>query len=313
MSQPRTVASALQQGRELIRSKKHAEAVEILQKLLEAEPNEEDGLEMLGMAYFFSKQYQFARETFERLTKSNPMHLNGWVNLGAVLNRLGEHKKAIDALRRAVHRDRKCAEGYYNMGIAQRALNMNTMAISAYKEAIKLKPDLIEAHLNLGNIYAELQNMGLALQCFQNALKQNPNSAKAKASFEKAQLKQKAARKVASPFGRLVDVKELDHQLKATGPRMLEVAPRNEERELVQVVTKKIRRSAKDLVPLLDESLHAQLHRLQKIVIQTDIHLSSSEELEYFTQTIDDLQRLKTIVAEGLDELRKHLASEDQN
>ena len=49
-----------------------------MQKLLEKDPNEEDVLEMLGMAYFLSKQYGLARETFERLTKANPMHLNGW-------------------------------------------------------------------------------------------------------------------------------------------------------------------------------------------------------------------------------------------
>ncbi len=311
MNEPLTVTTTLQQGRGLIRTKKYAEAIELLQKLLETDPKEEDTLEMLGMAYFFGKQYEPARETFERLTKANPMHLNGWVNLGAILNRLGEHKKAIEALRRAVHRDRKCAEGFYNMGIAQRALNMNTMAISAYKEAVKLKPDLIEAHLNLGNIYAELKNMGLALQCFQNALKQDPNSAKAKASLQKAQLNQKTARKVASPFGRLVDVAELDKQLRATGPRVLEAAPRNAERELVQVVTKKIRHSAKELVPILETSLHAQLHRLQRIVLQTENRLSSAEPIEFFSQTIGDIHRLKTVVAEGLGEIREHLAASE--
>ena len=311
MSQSRTLATALQQGRELIRSKKYAEAIELLQKLLESDPKEEDVLEMLGMAFFFSKQYTSARDTFERLTKANPMHLNGWVNLGAILNRLGEHKKAIDALRRAVQRDRRCAEGFYNMGIAQRALNLNTMAISAYKEAIKLKPDLIEAHLNLGNIYADMKNMGLALQCFLNALKQDPNSAKAKASLEKVQLTQKAARREASPFGRLVDVRELDKQLRATGPRTLEPAPRNEERELVQTVTKQIRHSAKELVPILTESLQAQLHRLQRDVLQSEARLASGEHIEFFSQTISDLQRLKTIVAEGLGEIREHLASSE--
>ena len=311
MSQPQTLTSALQQGREMIRSKKYAEAVGLLQKLLETDPNEEDVLEMLGMAYFLSKQHGLARDTFERLTKANPMHLNGWVNLGAILNRLGEHKKAIDALRRAVQRDRRCAEGFYNMWIAQRVLNLNTMAISAYKEAIKLKPDLIEAHLNLGNIYADMKNMGLALQCFLNALKQDPNSAKAKASLEKAQLNQKAARKEASPFGRLVDVKELDKQLRATGPRTLDAAPRVEERELVQTVTKQIRHSAKELVPILEDSLHAQLHRLQRVVLQTEFHLSSAEHMDFFSQTIAELVRLKKIVSDGLGDIRNHLASSE--
>lgn len=309
MSQPHAVTTSLQQVRELFRGRKYAEAIELLQKLLEADPKDDDILEMLGMAFFYSKQYEAARDTFDRLTKANPLHQNAWTNLGATLNRLGEYKKAIEALRRAVQRDRKCAEGYYNMGIAQKAMNMNTMAISAYKEAIKLKPDLIEAHLNLGNIYAEMKNMGLALQCFQNALKHDPNSAKAKAALEKAQLNQKTARKVASPFGRLVNVNELDKQLRATGPRVLEPVTRNEERELVQNVTKTIRHSAKDLVPILEETLQAQLHRLQRAVLQTELRLASTEHLEEFTQTVDELQRLKSTVSEGLAEIRQHLTN----
>ena len=308
MSQPQAVINVLQQGRELIRSKKYAEATELLQKLLDDCPNEEDGLELLGMAHFLAKDLASARSIFERLTQANPMHVSGWVNLGAVLNRLGDHKKAVDALRRAVQRDRKCAEGFYNMGIAQRALKMNTMAISAYKEAIRIKPDLIEAHLNLGNIYADMKNVGLAVQCFQNALKQDPSSAKAKASLAKAQANQKTARKAVSPFGRLVNVTELDRQQASSGPRVLDVAARNEERELVQTVTKQIRQSAKDLVPLLEESLPAQLHRLQKMLLQTDHRLSSSEYLDHFTESIDELQSLHQIVSEGLAEFRAHLA-----
>lgn len=309
MTPAQTSSPVIQNCKQLIRAKNFADAIALLQKLLVDDPKNEDALELLGMACFASRQYEAARDAFDQLTRADPMHLNGWVNLGAVCNRLGDHKRAIDALRRAVQRDRKCAEGYYNMGIAQKALNMNTMAISAYKEAIKLKPTLIEAHLNLGNIYAEMKNMGLAMQCFQNALKHDPNNEKAKAALEKAQTKQKIARKVDNPFGRLVDVKTLDARQQTAAPRVMDPVQRQEERELVQHVTKRIRSSARELVPILDESLPAQLHRLERIVFQTETRLSSSDHVEFFSQTVNDLQRLKAVVSDGLDEVRQHLKS----
>jgi tetratricopeptide (TPR) repeat protein len=230
------------------------------------------------------------------------------VNLGAVLNRLGEFRKAVEALRRALQKDRKCAEAYYNMGIAQRGQNLNTMAISAYKEAIKLKPGLIEAHLNLGNIYVDMKNMGLALQCFQAAVRLDPNSKKARSSLEKAQLNQQNARRVVSPFGRLVDVKELDRQNVETGPRELDAASRHAERELVQEVTRKVRAGAKEMLPMLEETLHGQLHRLERIVLQTENRFSSAENVESFSQTLGDLLRLRSVIKEGLGEIREHLS-----
>ncbi len=311
MSLPGHHENFQKQSRDFIRKQKYSEAAELLQNVLAADPGNEDAWELLGMARFFAKQLEPARVAFEQLTKLNSGHALGWVNLGAVLNRQGDYKKAIESLRRAIQKDRKCAEAYYNMGIAQRCLNMNTMAISAYKEAIKLKPDLIEAHLNLGNIYFEVKNLSLALLCFQTAAKLGPSSPKAKACLEKARQAQKDARRAESPFGRLVDVEQLDQRLHqqpaTTGPRVLDAKHRIPERELVQNVTRRVRAAGKEVVPLLDDTLHAELHRLERIVLQNDAHLSSPQHLQQFSQTLNELQRLQAIISSGLGELRSHL------
>lgn len=308
MSDPRSHLSHLKLSRDLIRKQKYSEAAELLQNVLEQNSKDEDALELLGLAQFYAKQLESACETFEQLTKLNPANTQSWVNLGAVQNRLGDFRKAVESLRRALQKDRKCAEAYYNMGIAQRGQNMNTMAISAYKEAIKLKPDFVEAHLNLGNIYVEMKNMGLALQCFQTAVRLDPGSKKAKSSLEKAQLNQKNLRREVSPFGRLVDVKKLDQQLTVSGPRVLSAAERHSERELVQEVSRKVRAATKEIVPLLEESLHGHLHRLERIVLQSDTRFSNSEQFEQFSQLLNDVTRLKALISEGLSEIRQHLA-----
>ena len=308
MTQQASGDSFLKLSRDLFRQKRYAEAAEILQIMLEKDPRDEVVLEMLGMARFYNKEFQPAREIFERHTKQNSGHAQAWVNLGAVLNRLGEFRKAVEALRRALQKDRKCAEAYYNMGIAQRGQNMNTMAISAYKEALKLKPNLIEAHLNLGNIYVDMKNMGLALRCFQTAVQLDPDSKKARSSLEKAQLNQQNARREVSPFGRLVNIEELDRQNVETGPRELDAAGRRAERELVQEVTRKVRAGTKEMLPMLEETLHSQLHRLERMVLQSEARFSSAEDLEAFGQTLGDLQRLRTVMRDGLAEIREHLS-----
>ncbi|RLS74259.1 MAG: tetratricopeptide repeat protein [Planctomycetota bacterium] len=167
---------------------------------------------------------------------------------------------------------------------------------------------MIEAHLNLGNIYVDMKNMGLALRCFQTAVQLDPDSKKARSSLEKAQLNQKNARREVSPFGRLVNIEELDRQNVETGPRELDAAGRRAERELVQEVTRKVRAGTKEMLPMLEETLHSQLHRLERIVLQSEVRLSSAENIESFSQTLGDLLRLRSMVKEGLNEIREHLS-----
>lgn len=291
MNKETPAAKVLRECRELIRAQKHAEACQQLQKLLEEDPKEEDALELLGMANFFQKKLEPARECFERLTQLNPAHTKAWVNLGAILNRMGEHKKATDVLRRALQRDRKCAEAYYNMGIAQRALQMNTMAISAYKEAVKLTPQMVDAHINLGNIYMEMKNVGLALQCFQTALRHEPESAKARRCLETAQSTQKTSRKEASPFGRLVNVADLDRQQQITNSRVLDPAARLAEREIVQKHSKLARTSAREMIAMLEETVPQQLHRVKIAILHVDEHLDATDLLQELEASLQELSR----------------------
>lgn len=313
MNQQESGSADLKTARSLIRQRNYSGAIKMLQDLQEADPDEET-LELLGMAQFFDGQLDEALETFEELTRVNSGHTKAWVNMGAILNRQGEHKRAVEVLRRAIQKDRKCAEAYYNMGIGQRGLSLNTMAISAYKEAIRLKPDMVEAHLNLGNIYLDMKNTALAVQCFQAALKQNPESKKAKASLEKAMHNQKAAKKEASPFGRLVDIDRLSQQEdQAAAPRVLSIAQRTDERDLVQKVTKSVRATVRELVPLLEEPLRDQLLRLQRFILQSEMRLSTAEHVEVFSRTLNEIQRFRKGMTDDLGELRQQIAEQGKS
>jgi tetratricopeptide (TPR) repeat protein len=298
-------AKVIRQCRELIKTQKYATACDLLQNLLQEDPDEEDALELLGMANFFQKNLEKARECFEKLTQVNPANTQAWVNLGAILNRAGEYKKATEVLRRAIQRNRKCVEAYYNMGIAQRGQQMNSMAISAYKEALKIDPKMVDAHINLGNIYIDMNNVGLAIQCFNAALLHQPNSEKAKRCLEKAQTKQKEFRKQTSPFGRLVNVAQLDEQNQITAPRNLDQDSRKDERENIQDQTKILRANTKELIEQLGTVLPQQLHRIKIAILHVDEHIDASELLQEFTTSIAELTRLHEIQTIAEQDLRQ--------
>lgn len=295
MTEETSAAKIIRESRELIKSQKYSTACELLQKLLERDPAEEDALELLGMANFFQKNLDAARDCFERLTQINPSNTQAWVNLGAIFNRAGEYKKATEALRRAIQRNRKCAEAYYNMGIAQRSLQMNSMSISAYKEALKIAPNMIDAHINLGNIYIDMNNVGLAIQCFNAAIRHQPNSEKAKRCLEKAQSRQKQARKQGSPFGRLVDITQLDSPHQVAGHRHLDRDIRITERENAQKQTKLLRANTKELIEQLGTILPQQLHRIKIAILHIDEHIDASDLLHEFGSSIEKIKRLNEV------------------
>ncbi len=103
-----------------------------------------------------------------------------------------------------------------------------------------------------------------------------------------------------------MDIAALDKQNAEITPRVLSTAERQEERELVQKVTKIVRTDAKVLVPILDEKLPAQLHRLERIVLQLD-KLSSADHFESFEESVELVEHLKNSITEQLAEIRKHV------
>ncbi|MGV2336429.1 MAG UNVERIFIED_CONTAM: hypothetical protein LVR18_20755 [Planctomycetaceae bacterium] len=98
----------------------------------------------------------------------------------------------------------------------------------------------------------------------------------------------------------------------STSARILSAARRQAERELVQDVTRKIRQDARDLVPLLDESLTGSLHRLQRLIRDPLAPNHGEWPLEGFSKSLQYLDEKMAIVTSGLDELRRFLRDSEK-
>jgi len=170
---------------------------------------------------------------------------------------------------------------------------------------------MVDAHINLGNIFMEMKNVGLALQCFQTALKHEPGSPKAKRCLETAQSQQKTARKETSPFGRLVNVADLDRQQHMTTSRILDSAARISERESVQKNSRIARTSAREMVATLEGPLPQQLHRLKIAILHMEEHLDATELLQKLGTSVEELRLQQAILLSASDQFRSCLQTSE--
>jgi tetratricopeptide (TPR) repeat protein len=92
----------LQRGRELIRTRHHAQAAIVLERARRQEPGKGSILEALGQALYNSRQYERSRAAFEELLEVDPSSHYGHFALGQSLKQLGRPDEARTHLRLAV-------------------------------------------------------------------------------------------------------------------------------------------------------------------------------------------------------------------
>jgi tetratricopeptide (TPR) repeat protein len=253
-----------EQGRELLKLKDIAAAVETFNQALRLDPDCCGAHEGLATCAYISKDYPAAIAEFQKLTLLQPMESRHYTNLGAIHNRIGEHMKACDYLRKSIQRNKKCAEAFYNLGIAQRKLKQNSMAVSAYKEAIKIDPTMVEAYQNLGNVYADMGNLKMAVDNFKKALEIQPDFEKARAGLENAEEQMAEAKQKNSALGRLRSMETTVSNVAAVEMRDLRDDERYEDRKCVKQLADEIERVARACVEHLRQKLVPAILELER-------------------------------------------------
>ncbi|MCA9048896.1 MAG: tetratricopeptide repeat protein [Planctomycetaceae bacterium] len=300
-----------EQARQLMKSRKYADAVRMLTTFLAENPRDRDGRELLGKCCFLTKKFDDAKAAFAQLTKDHAPYGAGWVNLGAVQNVLGDHMGASKSLRKAIQKDRKCAAAYYNLGIAQKALKMNSMAITAYRDAMKLVPEMPEPYANLANIYIEMKNLIQAVKCAEDGLKHCPNHPKLTAILKKARDLKDGIKSSEAPLGRLVDETELRSRTVQTQRRELDGVTRNQERDELRGIVRGLRKQLKPVPVMIEEGLQRQLHFLNLAAAQNDPKVEAPTAFEQMTETLAELDRISSETAAAVGEVRRHFDQTD--
>jgi protein O-GlcNAc transferase len=153
-----------------------AEAEALYRKILAAQPNDSDVLQLLGMLNSQMGRKETAVELLRRALALAPDAPDCHYNLGIVLAELSRYEEAIVALRRATALKPDFAEAFQHLGISLRANKELEPAAAAFSRAVELQPEFGEALNNLGTVLRLQNKLEESIAAYRRALVLRPEA-----------------------------------------------------------------------------------------------------------------------------------------
>lgn len=161
-------------GRLAFSAGRYAEAVELFQKAIKADPGEPGARVNLGAALVELKQYQQAITQFQAALQLEPDNAAAHFNLGMMYGSFGNYEKAIEHLQVVVKQNPKDSGAHLALANAFRAEQRLGKAIEHYKAALGLDPSLTWAWVDLSTSLSSLGQHGEALRVLEEAHSRMP-------------------------------------------------------------------------------------------------------------------------------------------
>jgi len=133
-------------GTELLHAGKAAQAMPLLQKAHELEPEHLDTAVNLSGAYILTNKFRLAVPILEALTARYPNNPAIWTNLGAaylgnpILAEDEDQRRAIAAFEKALALDPIAPNVAYNIGLVYRDRREHAQAITWFERALQANP-----------------------------------------------------------------------------------------------------------------------------------------------------------------------------
>ena len=156
-------------GIEEFRARKFKEAIEVLQRALDSNPNDRKASLYLARSYFASEQYDQAVQTLHRLNKAAGQDLEVLYWLGKSYQEL-----AASTLQKMIDINPSSYRVHQISGKLFEEKTQFLKALESYQTALKLSPDLAGIRSDIGNVYRKMENLDEALIWLKEELKINP-------------------------------------------------------------------------------------------------------------------------------------------
>ena len=150
-----------EQGNELARQDKDAEAAEAFKQAVTIDPDFAEAHLRLAMSYDVLNQKKEAEE---------------------------EYKKAAETYQKSLRQDSKDAKAFFNMGLAYNKLAKPDEAAKAFHQAVKLDPENDDYQYELGLALGHVAQYLEAVMALQKAIDINPDNYRAQEALEKAKI-----------------------------------------------------------------------------------------------------------------------------
>jgi tetratricopeptide (TPR) repeat protein len=121
--------------------------------------------------------YQIAIDLLKRVVEAEPKHKRAWINLGRAYMGLRQTGQAIDAFRKQTEVSPYDEYAYNSLGWAYTTARKYDDAAAAYAKAIEINPLSEYAHAALGSMYAEAHQYDKATPELEKAVSLKPNDA----------------------------------------------------------------------------------------------------------------------------------------
>ncbi|HEY2253852.1 MAG TPA: sulfatase-like hydrolase/transferase, partial [Planctomycetaceae bacterium] len=161
----------------LTRQQKFSESREILESVLEQDPDDSEAHYQLGTVCWEQKQFAEAVEEFRRALAINPNAEGSLFALAQALVQLGQVDEAEQSYRQALEQDPIHVEAHVALGNLLVGQKRPAEAEQHYREALEYTPGLAEAHDNLAILLVGQQRLVEAGEHFKRAVQLSPKNA----------------------------------------------------------------------------------------------------------------------------------------
>jgi len=144
----------IQKAEELRKNQDYEESIEILEDLLEKNPNNKDITQQLIKTLLdyggylnddYMMQYQDSIEIFEKILKLDASNYRAIYNIGLAFYNLGKTEEALNSFNRALAINPDYAYCYYNIGLIHESVNNLEKALEFYQKAYAINSNLTYA------------------------------------------------------------------------------------------------------------------------------------------------------------------------
>ena len=157
----------------------HQEALEIFNKALKIDPNNQYLNLNIAKAFLETGQNDRALKYFRNATKLNPNNPEIWFGYGKCLSELNNLRDSLNAYKEAINLNPFYIEAWVNQGCVLRKLKFHNEALASFEKALEINSDNTEALSNRGAVLQELSEYEQSLASFDKAISIKPNYAQA--------------------------------------------------------------------------------------------------------------------------------------
>jgi len=156
------------------------DAAKLYQQVLEAEPQNVDALNLLGLIYQAAGEFESAITLIGQACALAPDYYAPAVNLGNVYQEAGRLDEAMDTFRMAITINPESAAAYNNLASCLNDKDLHEDALAACVDGLKRDAGMGDLHVNMGNALLGLGKAEESLKSFEKAIKfggqNNPNA-----------------------------------------------------------------------------------------------------------------------------------------